>query len=505
MALYIMWLVSDAVHIIGGRLFDPVHGADGAACDLWIHQGRVVDGAPQGAKVSTIDARGCVVMPGGVEMHAHIASMSVNAGRAIQSLSGYETVLPNAVETGRLYAKLGYTTAMEAAVAPGAAAHAHMQLDAMPNLDTGILVLMGNHEGIIQHADDGDRAGAVEMVRELLMEHRGFGIKAVNPAAVAAWRRDPAKSHIESIDDRVSGSKASPRVMLELFTEAQESLGLSHPTHIHGPQLGEPGNIDITLDLCRALDGRRFHLAHLQYYCYGKTKRGGFKSAVEQMLEWLADHPQTTADLGMVAFGPAFTATADLPLEHALYRHVGSPGKPACFLESGNEDCFGVMPLMHSAKNASHAMQWAVGLELALLWGNPWQYAMSIDHPNGGSFLNYPSLIAQLMSKARRDEQLALAHSAARRHTGLGAIGREMTLNEIAIITRASPAKALGLKNKGHLGIGADGDVTIYKDNTADPEAMFASPKWVIKQGRAVVADGAYQSDVGGGRLTAVF
>src|SRR5580692_9684362 len=32
----------------------------------------------------------------------------------------------------------------------------------------------------------------------------------------------------------------------------------------------------------------------------------------------------------------------------------------------------------------------------------------------------------------------------------------------IAIITRASPARMLGLKHKGHLGMRADGDVTIY-------------------------------------------
>ena len=32
----------------------------------------------------------------------------------------------------------------------------------------------------------------------------------------------------------------------------------------------------------------------------------------------------------------------------------------------------------------------------------------------------------------------------------------------ICIITRAGPAKCLGLKDKGHLGVGADADVTVY-------------------------------------------
>ncbi len=36
-----------------------------------------------------------------------------------------------------------------------------------------------------------------------------------------------------------------------------------------------------------------------------------------------------------------------------------------------------------------------------------------------------------------------------------------MTFNDIATMTRAGPAKALGIsKTKGHLGVGADADVS---------------------------------------------
>ena len=54
---------------------------------------------------------------------------------------------------------------------------------------------------------------------------------------------------------------------------------------------------------------------------------------------------------------------------------------------------------------------------------------------------------------------------------------------------RAGPARQLGLRDKGHLGVGADADVTVY-DDRADREAMFAAPRYVIKDGRAVVEDG---------------
>ena len=466
--------MTDALHITGGKVYDPANGIDDEVRDVFTDGGQIVGEAAAGARV--IDAAGCVIMPGGVEMHAHIASATVNAARMVQK----GDVVPSAPHTDELYRSLGYTTAIEAAVAPAVAPQAHMQLDEMPNLTTGILVLMGNHETIIERLDQGDRPGAIALIAELLDATRGYGIKAVNPAAVAAWRREATRHHVDSVDDAIPNTTVTARSLLELFTEAQEQLNLPHPTHIHGPQLGEPGNVDITLDMLGGLAGRRFHLAHLQYYCYGRTKRGGFRSEVDRLLNWLADHPGATADLGLIAFGPAMTATADLPLEHALYRHLGSPARPAIFCDCENEDGFGVMPLKRTMSNPAHAVQWAAGLELALKWDNPWQYALSVDHPNGGSFLNYPSLIAALMNKPYRDEELARLNKAATRHTDLASLTREMSLSDIATITRAAPAKALGLANKGHLGIGAEADITIYDDNPADPQRMFASPRHVF-------------------------
>jgi formylmethanofuran dehydrogenase subunit A len=476
------------IRITGGRVVDPANGID-AVRDVCIDAGRIVE---QVGDAQTIDARGCIVMAGAIDMHAHLASTTVNAARMIQSASGYETVVPTAPDTGNLYAQMGYTTAIEAAVAPAGAALAHMQLDDLPHLDTGMLINMANRDDLIDALDRGETQLALDTVRHLLAVGGGFGLKAVNPAGVAAWRRDPGKHRIDSMDDCVKGTNVSPRRVLELFTEAADAMKLSHPTHIHGPQLGEPGNVAITLDMLRALDGRRCHLAHLQYYCYAHHKRGGFQSDVAALGEYLRDHREVTFDLGMVAFGPAFTATADLPLEYGLYQHVSMPSKPALFYECEHEDGYGIMPLIHKATNPTHAIQWATGLELALTLDDMTQFALTIDHPNGGSFTNYPQLIAMLMSKARRDEAMSHAHKKARQRTGLGAIEREMTLTDIATITRTAPAKALGLTNKGHLGVGADGDVAIYKDDTNDPQSMFERARWVIKRGEVLIADGNF-------------
>jgi formylmethanofuran dehydrogenase subunit A len=47
----------------------------------------------------------------------------------------------------------------------------------------------------------------------------------------------------------------------------------------------------------------------------------------------------------------------------------------------------------------------------------------------------------------------------------------------------------LGLAHKGHLGAGADGDITIYTPS-ANRQAMFELPRYVIKAGEVVCEQG---------------
>jgi formylmethanofuran dehydrogenase subunit A len=120
---------------------------------------------------------------------------------------------------------------------------------------------------------------------------------------------------------------------------------------------------------------------------------------------------------------------------------------------------------------------------------DPWRVVMSTDHPNGGSFLAYPQIIRLLMDRSYREEVLKDVHPAVRERSQLADLTRTYSLNEIAIITRAGPARILGLKNKGHLGPGADADITIYTPHE-NKETMFSLPRYVIKAGRILVEEG---------------
>ena len=72
----------------------------------------------------------------------------------------------------------------------------------------------------------------------------------------------------------------------------------------------------------------------------------------------------------------------------------------------------------------------------------------------------------------------------------LADLDRQYTLSEIAIITSAGPARALGLSQKGHLGVGADADVAIYPEEPDEGGFLFSYPRYVLKGGEVVVEEG---------------
>ena len=92
------------------------------------------------------------------------------------------------------------------------------------------------------------------------------------------------------------------------------------------------------------------------------------------------------------------------------------------------------------------------------------------------------------MDATYRRDLLADVHPGFRERCTLADLDREYTLGEICTITRAGPARILGLTHKGHLGPGADADVTIYSPHE-NKEVMFSLPRYVIKAGEVVVDD----------------
>jgi formylmethanofuran dehydrogenase subunit A len=492
------------LRIKGGRVYDPANNINGEVRDICISDGRIVSEVEGGRM---IDATGLVVFPGGVDVHTHVAGAALNFARAMipEDHRSHEAFVRTAVRrggiggstpttyvTGYLYAGLGYTTVNEAAVPILSARHTHEELRDTPMVDKASCVLMANNEILLDLIEAGELERARHVTAWNVWAAKAFGVKAVNPGGVAAWKWG---KDARGLREPVAGyDKVTPAKIISALAQIVDDLGLPHPLHLHCNNLGAPGNFATTLETMKLLEGNRAHLAHLQYHAYGGDDWPAMRSEAARIAEEFNARPNLTTDAGAVLFGTTVTITADGPWQHLLYKLTGRKWGN---IDVENETGCGVVPYTYKERNLVNAVQWAVGLELLLLIKDPWRIFLTTDHPNGAAFWRYPEIIQLLMNADFRREQLKrLAPKALKRIT-LPELDREYSLYEIAIITSAGPARALGLPHKGHLGPGADADVAIYNDDK-DAARMFAYPRYVIKRGEVVIEEGEIRRTVEG-------
>lgn len=494
------------LRITNGRVFDPANGVDGEVRDICIADGRIVADLP--AETRSIDASGLIVMPGGVDIHCHIAGPKVNLARKLQpedhrhdvhprtahTRSGVGGTVPSTFATGYRYALLGYTTAMEAAVPPIGARHTLEELHDTPVIDKGFYVLMGNNVLLYKLLEQGRRDEFRNALGWFLASTRAYTAKLVNPGGDEAWK-GRRNANVTQLDEKIEAFDLTPRQVIRALIEAVDELCLPHPAHIHCNNLGHSGNVDTTLETMRSAEGHRAHITHIQFHSYGEVagkSSNNPTSKAKQIIDYINTHPNISADVGQVMFGKSTSMTADAPLAYMLARYGGGKWVNA---DTEHESGCGIVPFAYQDRIYTHALQWAIGLELFLLSEDPWRMVFSTDHPNGGSFMSYPRLIRLLMDREFRKQEIAKINPRALRQTALAdGLDREYTLNEIAIITRAGPARLLGLARKGHLGVGADADVTLYEDHE-DRERMFGAPRYVIKDGVPIIDNHEFVAD----------
>ena len=490
---------------MNGRIYDPANGRNGAAATLCVRDGRVVAESALDDSALVFDARGMAVLPGGVDMHAHIAGPKVSAARRMRpedhrdapvrrtaaTRSGVMGSTPSTFATGYAYARLGYTTVIDAAVSPLGARHAHDELADTPIIDKGFLALLGNNEYVLRCVRQGEAEKLVHFVAWLLGAVKAYGIKVVNPGGVAVWK--DRGGNVAGLDDGAALG-VTPRQILLALAQAALDLDLPHPVHVHANDLGQAGNWTTTLDTMRALEGRRAHLAHIQFHSYGGERGGLPASRVADLAGYVNAHPNLSVDVGQVMFGDTTSMTGDGPVGRYLHQVTRRKWLNADVeLESG---C-GIVPVAYRRRSHIHATQWAIGLQWFLLMEDPWRIALSTDHPNGASFLAYPAIVNLLMDREARREACRAVNQRALARAHLLDLEREYSLYDIAIVTRAAPARLLGLAGKGHLGIGADADIAVYDDH--GPWAQtFGRPRLVVKGGEIVARDGEVARDVRG-------
>ncbi|MDD4926662.1 MAG: formylmethanofuran dehydrogenase subunit A [Methylotenera sp.] len=504
-----------------GKIYDPAHKKDGVIEDIYIYQGRIIPKPLDPSKISqTFDLSGKVVMAGAIDMHSHIGGGKMNIARMmlpeLQQKQAQETKLltepeahictphcshhavPSATDTGFRYIEMGYTAAFEPAISPVNARQAHLEMGDTPMIDKGGYAMLGNDDYFLRIlAAKKDQKAINDYVAWILHATQAIGIKVVNPGGINAFKFNQRRLNL---DENNSHYQVSPREILQSLSRAVHELGIAKPLHVHCNNLGAAGNFETTLNTMGASDGLPMHLTHIQFHSYGTEGDKKFSSAAAQISEALNKNKHITADVGQILFGQTVTASGDSMMQHLNAKHA-NPKKSVIMDIECDAGC-GVMPFKYRDQNYVNALQWAIGLEIFLSAEDPWRIFLTTDHPNGAPFTSYPHLIRLLMDKAFRNETFAKLNLDAQAMSNLASLSREYSLYEIAIMTRAGASKLIGLNDRGHLGVGASADITVYTDQP-DREAMFAKPDYVFKNGELVVRDGVVTKVVWGATHTA--
>jgi formylmethanofuran dehydrogenase subunit A len=488
------------MRLAGGRLIDPANQSDGQVRDLYVRDGRIVDQPPDAASAQTFDISGRIVMAGAIDLHTHIGGGKVNLARLLlpedhrrlryerteltRSSCGHAA--PGTLATGYRYAQMGYTACFEPAMLPINARQTHLELGDTPIVDKGCYAMLGSDDFFLRMLAAGEPQARInDYVAWTLDCTQSIAIKVVNPGGISAFKFNQRRL---DLDEEHAYYRVTPRRVLQALTRAVHELGVPHALHVHGCNLGVPGNVDTTLATMGAADGLPIHLTHIQFHSYGTEGDRKFSSAAARIAEAINAHPNVSADIGQIMFGQTVTASGDNMMQ---YRNadLGSPRKAVIMDIECDAGC-GVVPFRYRDQSFVNALQWAIGLEIFLSVQDPWRIFLTTDHPNGAPFTTYPHLIRLLTDRAFRDQMFQSIHPDARAASVLGSLTREYSLYEIAIMTRAGPARTLGLTDRGHLGAGAAADIVVYRDE-ADRERMFTTPEYVFKDGELIVRDGA--------------
>lgn len=423
----------------GARVVDPLNGRDGVA-DVAISEGRIAEVAEtiKDSGREEIDYSGLVLQPGIIDSHVHLGSIWGSPfGPRMLAMAGVTTCLDMAGPLDDV-------------------------LDHVPEYGAGI------NMAILQYASP------------------PFTFKTSSPT-----QAEMAALIEKSLAEGALGVKLlgghyplEPKVSSLLVQTALERRAY---VAWHAGTTTSGSNINGMREAVEMAAGRPLHLAHINAYC-----RGAVMPEMEECAQ---------AEAMLIANPNIFSESYVSP-KNGTRLTCGPDGKILskvtgnCLRRFGfSEDREGVRKALLAGKafvvyDAGGYSDLMTGPEALARWE-----AAGTDV--GGSFNVNPPLPRIELAQARRPDGAFVVDAIS---TDGGCIPRNvilsqglslvkldvLTLPQFVQKTSLNPARMLRLKNKGHLSVGADADITVYDYDRQIPVASFVAGQAVLRKGEVV-------------------
>ena len=424
--------------ITGAHVVDPANDLD-AVYDLGFKDGKVAEISKDsltGKAWRVYDMNGFTAVPGIIDSHLHMRAVGedIFCGFSMSAMSGV-------------------CTAMEMW------GHSRSILDALPQWGCGInlALLEGGVPGRTLSGNNPDM-DELDAFTENTLKMGCFGTKLLG-------------GHYPLTPE------ASAR-----FLQSARKLGAYVAWHAGTTKTGT--NILGMREACQIADGKRLHLAHINGNCRG-------------LINGIMDEIAEAASL--LEKNPAITSEAYLSIINGLSLHLRSDGRVASnslaelLKNLGYSDrSEGLLSALKDGKlyvieSIGQTAVRVTGERAAKLWldakgnitgsldANPAlsRVAMCLARRQDGSF----TVDAISTDGGRYPRNSIVSH-------GLALVKMEcLSMKEFAVKTSYNPARMMGLTNKGHLGVGADGDVTVVDPKTCEPVMTLIGGKVNLYKG----------------------
>lgn len=492
--------------IKNGLIFDPLNKIAGEVKDILIQDGKIVEKFSSENDVKTIDAKNKTIIPAALDVHTHIASQQVNWARLIgANNSDFKEIWKGLTleYIAKSYIANGYTFILEANVFPSLARQTIFNFKHLPVLDKAMLLNVSNLWPLELEFQRGKIDNLAVFLSDLLSMTKGFGFKVYNPFESESWNFKDLRKDVSSKGRLYNFSALD---VYENLTKANEHLGMPHSIHAHiegYEQIKAKNNLFTILNKIKSLglesnsqldsELKRlqiFHIAHASAYNVDGNNI--------ELINSLNEDNNIDVDLGFLGFDKINPLiTSDRRLINSLLKNNGNKSGKAlisCAVESEG-DIFATLRNFDK-KNIQDCILWANGIDIALKVDNKWQLQFSVNYPNYANINNVPEIATWLVSKDAREKFTTGMNKNFLTNNSLQDNDKALTFNEFIILTRASPAKSLGLGNlKGCLSEGADADVNVLDlninniDLSKDYEKLknaLSNIEYVIKSGEIV-------------------
>jgi len=430
----------------GARLVDPANGVDGLK-DLGIKDGKVVaieDDLDTTRACSVVYVQGKVLVPGVIDPHAHFLSAQLGP------------------RPHRMMAREGMVTAVDMAGGP----------------------LEGRMEDVLASLP----ANGVGMNVAVMTNARAY---LPSPTAQSPSRNDLKKGFETAVENGAIGIKVLGRFTPEATRAAVEIANdmRIHVTHHCGTSANvDKPAFDALGDTIEMVGGDlRLHIAHIQHYCRGESKR-----PLEEALDALAMLEGKDNIVSDSLLSPYNSCSGEL-----------SDGKP---VDSQTRMCLQLKDYPASEEGLERAIldgyalvQFMVGesdtlllrkAEALRLWrGNDAKTRLCFP-------VNVPEATIPLaISKDRKGNFVVNAISTdggvtpknVQVRSGLALVRfGAMTLDEFVLKTSYNASRMFGMLDKGHLGVGADADITVLDLSRGEAVMSLASGKVIMVDGVVV-------------------